>query len=56
MSIAWLILSGIVGIMLGWAAAHSTVARECDRLGKFYVGSKVYECKRVDSGVPLKGE
>jgi len=28
-----------------WVAAHSTVATECEKLGAFYVGQKVYECK-----------
>jgi hypothetical protein len=29
----------------GWVLAHKTVAVECNRLGSFYVGSTVYECK-----------
>lgn len=28
-----------------WAWAHGTVATECEKLGAFYVGNKVYECK-----------
>ena len=39
--------------MVGWINAHKTVATECERLGKFFVGKKVYECtliKEVDSG------
>lgn len=28
-----------------WAWAHGTVATECEKLGAFYVGDKVYECK-----------
>lgn len=34
-----------IGAVLGYAEAHSTVARECERLGAFYVGNKVFECK-----------
>lgn len=30
---------------LGWVWAHNTVAVECNKLGVFYVGSMVYECK-----------
>lgn len=30
---------------LGWLLAHSTVATECERLGSFYVGQKVFDCK-----------
>lgn len=32
--------------LLMWVAAHSSIATECDKLGSFYVGDKVYECKR----------
>jgi hypothetical protein len=35
----------IFGLFLGWIFAHNTVATECGRLGSFYVGSTVYECK-----------
>ena len=35
----------IFGLFLGWVFAHSTVATECKKLGSFYVGDKVYECK-----------
>lgn len=31
--------------VLAWASAHGTVARECERLGAFYVGDRVFECK-----------
>ena len=27
---------------------HRTIATECDKLGAFYVGDKVYECKRKE--------
>jgi hypothetical protein len=30
---------------IGWVLAHDTVATECKKLGVFYVGSTVYECK-----------
>ena len=38
-----LALTGLV-----WAMAHSEVARECEKLGAFYVGDKVFECKLKD--------
>lgn len=28
----------------GWYFAHATVATDCERLGKFYVGKNVYQC------------
>ena len=31
-----------------WAIAHSEIARECEKLGAFYVGNKVFECKRKE--------
>lgn len=32
------------GALIGWILAHSVVARECERLGAFYVGSVTYKC------------
>lgn len=34
-----------LGYQVGWTDAHTTVAKECDRLGGFYVGKKVYRCE-----------
>ena len=39
-----------IGVMLGYAEALSTVARECERLGAFYVGNKVFECRLKAKG------
>lgn len=36
----------ILGLITGWATAHSTVAVECDRLGAFYVGTITYRCSK----------
>ena len=33
----------------GWYFAHSTVATECERLGKFYVGKSVYQCSKIET-------
>lgn len=38
----------IVAYYLGYAVAHHTIALECERLGGFFVGKKVY--KYVDIG------
>ncbi len=32
-------------ILIGWVVAHNTVATECKKLGSFYVGDTVYECR-----------
>ena len=38
------VLLALIGLI--WSMAHITVARECDKLGAFYVGDQVFECKR----------
>ena len=45
----WALLALVVGVLLGWVAAHTTIAIECDRLGAFYVGKTVYVCQRKES-------
>ena len=47
---AWLsaFASLVVGYWLGYASAHADVARECERLGGFYVGKMVYKCTKVE--------
>ncbi len=35
----------LVAVLGGWVGAHTTVATECSKLGSFYVGDKIYECK-----------
>lgn len=47
MSTLWVVLALLVGIGIGWVAAHGTIATECERLGRFYVGNKTFECRRV---------
>lgn len=37
-----------IGFGLAWGVVHSTIAYECDKQGSFYVGDKVYECKRKE--------
>lgn len=44
--IAIIFIVGFICYHLGWYNAHITVAAECDRLGGFFVGKTVYECKR----------
>lgn len=39
----------LVGYHWGWINAHLTVAKECERLGKFFVGKTVYECTSIQS-------
>lgn len=37
-----------LGILIGWVSAHNTVAKECDRLGAFYVGDTVYKFRKEE--------
>lgn len=34
----------VIGGLFGWCYAHATVATECRRLGRFYVGDTVFVC------------
>lgn len=44
-----LLLMGFVGLffggLAGYVEAHTKVSQECKKLGAFYVGDTVYECK-----------
>lgn len=35
---------GVV-VAIIWGAAHETIATECRKLGSFYVGQTVFECR-----------
>lgn len=37
----------LLGLAIGWRAAHLTIADECEKLGKFFVGRKVFECTAI---------
>jgi len=45
----YLIFGAVIGLVIGffggWAQAHQTVATECKKLGAFYVGNTVFDCK-----------
>jgi len=41
------LICGWIGHTIGWRTAHITVATECKRLGKFFVGETVYECTAI---------
>ncbi|MBG8559163.1 hypothetical protein I4436_06015 [Pseudomonas qingdaonensis] len=47
-----LLFALIVGIAIGWSWAHHTVATECERLGKFYVGKRTFKCVKVEEVEP----
>lgn len=37
----------VIGFFVGYQYAHFYIANECEKLGGFFVGNKIYECKRV---------
>jgi len=43
----WIPLCLFVGYFFGWRSAHITVAMECERLGSFFVGKKVFKCVSI---------
>jgi hypothetical protein len=45
--IAVALICAWIGHTVGWRSAHITVAKECERLGKFFVGKTVYECTAI---------
>ena len=42
------VLAFLVGKWHGWVQAHHVVATECELLGKFFVGKKVYSCVKIE--------
>ena len=43
-----IILVGWIAYTAGWITAHKTVADECEKLGSFYVGKKVFRCVLIE--------
>lgn len=42
-----LLIGLLIGYMTGWVNAHRAVADECEKLGSFYVGKKVFKCTKI---------
>lgn len=38
----------MLGIRVGYEYAHIVVAAECERLGGFFVGKKVFKCNAIE--------
>lgn len=36
-----------IGGLIGWILAHTSIARECERLGGFYVADRSYRCTAI---------
>ena len=50
-----IVLAVLVGILIGWISAHTAIARECEMLGGFYVGDRVYACEPAGPRVTPRG-
>lgn len=52
MNVAVVLLIALIAFLIvkwwGWTEAHHVVATECERLGKFFVGKKVYTCTNIE--------
>lgn len=46
--IAGCLIAGVANFWLGYGVAHAEIAKECERLGAFYVGDKVFKCVKVE--------
>lgn len=42
------LLAVFLGYVAGWLDAHANVARECRRLGSFYVGKTTFRCVAIE--------
>jgi hypothetical protein len=38
----------LMGVLVGWLFALSAIASECEKLGKFYVGNRVYTVSKIE--------
>lgn len=51
------LLASLAAYQWGFIDAHSTVSRECQKLGTFYVGKKVFKCHlESDADNPVKND
>ena len=48
MVLFWILIALLIGYRMGWESAHKTVASECRKLGRFYVGKTVFHCPVVE--------
>lgn len=44
------------GGFIGWVWAHYSIADECEKLGGFFVGKKVYRCTSTPPAPGTEGE
>ena len=49
---AKLMLVLLIGIWLGWILTHHIIAKECERLGGFFIGKNIYKCNAIEPRRP----
>lgn len=45
-----LLIGVIFGAWFAWGVAHTVIAEECEKLGGFFVGDRVFKCIEVKHG------
>ncbi len=48
-----LVVVWIAPMVTRWET-HQAIAMECEKLGAFFVGDRVFECKRKDANIGAK--
>lgn len=46
------LLGCLIGYWFGYEVAHSRIAKECEKLGGFFVGNKVFSCTKIKEDLP----
>ena len=46
-AVATFIMCTVMTFGFAWAMSATTISKECDTIGMFYVGTSVYKCEKV---------
>jgi hypothetical protein len=48
--VIWVSITAIIAFVLSttWMIAESSISKDCERLGSFYIGHKTYKCEIVN--------
>lgn len=50
MSALAMVFAVVAAFILGWLISASVIGRDCSKLGSFYLGNTVFECKAKATG------
>ena len=45
-----IVVTTVAAFILGWLISASVIGRDCSKLGSFYLGNTVFECKAKATG------